>query len=274
MPEPTPLPRPRLSVVIPVYNERATIETLLHRVQATDVEKEIVVVDDGSRDGTQEWLAELARTIEQTGGTREVMLPTIHAPLRTHNLRVILHERNLGKGAAVRTGFRASRGRVVIIQDADLEYDPKDYLTLMTPIEEGRADVVFGSRFHGGPHRVMYFWHYVGNKVLTVCSNMLTNLNLTDMWAGFKAFRHEVIEELELTDNGFGVEVEMTAKLARSDWRIYEVPIAYYGRTYEEGKKITWRDGMRALGKLVRYNLLTPDPQPKRGLHAQTTAER
>ncbi|MBI2884898.1 MAG: glycosyltransferase family 2 protein [Candidatus Omnitrophica bacterium] len=266
MPDAVP-PRPRLSVVIPVYNERATIERVLHLVQATDVDKEIIVIDDGSHDGTREWLAELARTIEQTGGTREVMLPTVGAPLRTHNIRVILHERNQGKGAAVRSGFQVARGRIVIIQDADLEYDPKDYLPLMMPIEEGRADIVFGSRFHGGPHRVMYFWHYVGNKVLTVCSNMLTNLNLTDMWAGFKAFRREVIEELELTDNGFGVEVEMTAKLARTNWRIYEVPIAYYGRTYEEGKKITWRDGVRALGKLVRYNLLTPSPQPKRGLH-------
>ena len=222
-----------LSVVIPVYNERDTIEELLKRVQAVAIDKEIIVVDDGSTDGTRELLAGL-----MTPGP--------------HGVRVLLQDRNRGKGAALRRGFEAARGEIVLVQDADLEYDPADYAELLTPIDCGVADVVYGSRFHGGPHRVLFFWHSVGNKVLTTLSNMLTNLNLTDVWTCYKVFRAEVLRRLILREDRFGFEAEITAKVARAGWRVYEVPISYHGRTYAEGKKITWKDGVRGVWCTLR----------------------
>ena len=226
---------PRLSVVIPVYNERATIEELLKRVQAVALDKEIVIVDDGSTDGTRELLAGLAAA--------------------DGSVRVFLQPANRGKGAALRRGFAEARGAVVLIQDADLEYDPTDYPTLLEPIERGVADVVFGSRFLGGPHRVLFFWHSVGNWVLTTLSNMLTNVNLTDVWTCYKVFRAEVLRAITLKEDRFGFEAEVTAKVARGRWRIYEVPISYHGRTYAEGKKITWKDGVRGVWCTLRYGL-------------------
>jgi glycosyltransferase involved in cell wall biosynthesis len=226
---------PWLSVVIPVYNERATIETLLARVSAVAVDKEIIIIDDGSTDGTREWLA---------------ALPAASSPVR-----VLLQDRNRGKGAALRRGFEAARGAVVLIQDADLEYDPADYPQLLAPIERGVADVVFGSRFLGGPHRVLLFWHYVGNRILTTLCNVFTNLNLSDVWTCYKVFRAEVLGSLRLYEDRFGFEVEITSKVARAGWRVYEVPISYHGRTYAEGKKITWRDGVRGVWCTVRYGL-------------------
>jgi len=226
---------PRLSVVIPVYNERATIEELLKRVQAVPIDKEIVVVDDGSIDGTRE------------------LLRGLQAP--DSGVRVLFQETNQGKGAALRRGFTEARGAVVLVQDADLEYDPADYPQLLEPIERGVADVVYGSRFLGGPHRVLLFWHSVGNRVLTTLSNMLTNLNLTDVWTCYKVFRAEVLQQLRLREDRFGFEAEVTAKVARGRWRIYEVPISYHGRTYAEGKKITWRDGVRGVWCTLRYGL-------------------
>jgi len=227
--------RPRLSVVIPVYNERATVEALLKRVQAVPLDKEIIVVDDGSTDGTRELLAGLGAA--------------------DGSLRVLLQPENRGKGAALRRGFAEARGELVLIQDADLEYDPADYPALLDPIERGVADVVFGSRFLGGPHRVLLFWHSVGNRVLTTLSNMLTNLNLTDVWTCYKVFRAEVLRSITLREDRFGFEAEVTAKVARGRWRIYEVPIAYHGRTYAEGKKITWKDGVRGVWCTLRYGL-------------------
>jgi glycosyltransferase involved in cell wall biosynthesis len=229
---------PEISVVIPCYNEVSTIEAILDAVRASEIrDKEIVVVDDSSTDGTRERL----RTHEGEPG-----------------LLVIFHERNQGKGAALRTGFRAATGDVVIVQDADLEYDPKEYPKLLAPIRAGKADVVYGSRFAGGEsHRVLYFWHYAANKLLTLFSNMFTNLNLTDMETCYKAFRREVIQKIDLREDRFGFEPEVTAKVARMGCRIYEVGISYSGRTYAEGKKIGWRDGLRALWCVVRYNLLT-----------------
>jgi len=226
---------PRLSVVIPVYNERATVEELLKRVQAVPLDKEIVIVDDGSTDGTRELLAGLAAA--------------------DGSVRVFLQPANRGKGAALRRGFAEARGAVVLIQDADLEYDPTDYPTLLEPIERGVADVVFGSRFLGGPHRVLFFWHSVGNWVLTTLSNMLTNVNLTDVWTCYKVFRAEVLRAITLKEDRFGFEAEVTAKVARGRWRIYEVPISYHGRTYAEGKKITWKDGVRGVWCTLRYGL-------------------
>jgi glycosyltransferase involved in cell wall biosynthesis len=224
---------PKLSVVIPVYNERATIEELLKRVQAVPLDKEIIVVDDGSTDGTRDLLAGMG----------------------SPDLRVILQTENRGKGAALRRGFAEARGGVVLIQDADLEYDPTDYPALLDPIERGVADVVFGSRFLGGPHRVLLFWHSIGNRVLTMLSNMLTNLNLTDVWTCYKVFRTEVLRSFTLHEDRFGFEAEVTAKVARGRWRIYEVPISYHGRTYAEGKKITWKDGVRGVWCTLRYGL-------------------
>jgi glycosyltransferase involved in cell wall biosynthesis len=226
---------PWLSVVIPVYNERATIEQLLERVYAVDLDKEIIIVDDGSTDGTREVLAKLPETGEP--------------------VRVILQDRNRGKGAALRRGFEAARGAVVIVQDADLEYDPADYPQILAPIQRGVADVVYGSRFLGGPHRVLLFWHYLGNRALTTLSNVFTNLNLSDVWTCYKVFRAEVLRDLPLREDRFGFEVEVTSKVARRGWRVYEVPISYYGRTYAEGKKITWRDGVRGVWCTVRYGL-------------------
>lgn len=224
----------RLTVVIPVYNEVDTLLHLIERVQAVAVEKDLVLVDDCSTDGTRELL-------------RETAFPP--------NVRVLYHERNQGKGAALRTGFAAATGDMVIIQDADLEYDPQEYPKLLAPILEGRADVVFGSRFAGGEtHRVLYFWHFMGNKFLTLCSNAFTNLNLTDMETCYKVFRREVLQRISVEENRFGFEPEITAKIAKLRVRIYEVGISYDGRTYEEGKKIGWKDGVRAIWCIVKYN--------------------
>jgi glycosyltransferase involved in cell wall biosynthesis len=225
---------PRFSVVIPVYNERGTIEKLLERVQAVPLDKEIVVVDDGSTDGTRELLARLT-----ADGA----------------VRVFLQDENHGKGAALRRGFAEARGAVILIQDADLEYDPGDYPGLLGPIDRNEADVVYGSRFLGGPHRVLLFWHYVGNRLLTTLSNVFTNLNLSDVWTCYKVFRAEVLRDITLREDRFGFEAEVTAKIARGRWRIYEVPISYHGRTYAEGKKITWKDGIRGVWCTVRYGL-------------------
>jgi len=243
---------PKLSVVMPVYNERATIEKILERVQAVEIDKEIILVDDGSTNGTREFL-------EAVGQTAAVRNPDgrEHAQTTTHtaNIRVFFSDRNRGKGAALRRGFREARGSIVIVQDADLEYDPQQYSELIEPIEQGVADVVFGTRFQAGSHRVLFFWHYVGNKFLTTLSNMFTNLNLSDVWTCYKVFRREVLQEIELCEDRFGFEPEVTAKVAKKGWRIYEVPISYDGRTYAEGKKITWRDGVKAIWCILRYNL-------------------
>ncbi len=226
----------KLSIVIPCYNEAKTIRQIVERVRAAPVpDKEILIVDDGSRDGTRELLE------------REI------APLVD---RIIYHEVNRGKGAALRTGFAAATGDVVIVQDADLEYDPQEYPRLIGPIVEGKADVVFGSRFMGAEaHRVVYFWHMVGNKFLTLLSNMFTNLNLTDMETCYKVFRREVLAKIAIKEDRFGFEPEITAKVARLGCVIYEVGISYYGRTYAEGKKIGWRDGFRAFYAIVKYNV-------------------
>jgi glycosyltransferase involved in cell wall biosynthesis len=220
--------------VVPVYDERATVREILRRVRAVPVEKEVVVVDDGSTDGTREALAE-----EAHGG-----------------VRVVLHDRNRGKGAALRTGFAEARGRIVIVQDADLEYDPAEIPGLLQPILDGRADAVFGSRFLGGPHRVLYHRHRLGNALLTGLSNWATNLNLTDMETCYKAVRRDVLSRIALREDRSGFEPEITAKLARAGARIYEMPISYSGRTYEEGKKIGWRDGVHALRCVWTYGVL------------------
>lgn len=226
----------KISVVIPVYNERATIEQIVSVVRAADVgEIEIIVVDDASTDGTQQILKEKI------------------SPLTA---QVIYQPRNQGKGAALRAGFAAATGDVILVQDADLEYNPADYPTLLEPILSGKADAVYGSRFMGGrPHRVLYFWHMVGNRFLTLLSNMFTNLNLTDLETCYKAFRAEVIKNLDLREDRFGFEPEVTAKLAKARCRIYEVGISYNGRTYSEGKKVNWKDGFRAIYAILRYNL-------------------
>jgi glycosyltransferase involved in cell wall biosynthesis len=249
--------RPWLSVVIPVYNEKGTIEEILQRVQAADIghdhDKEIVVVDDGSKDGTRDFFAKLVNCREQ--GATSISLASDGTRLRIDNIQIYLQERNQGKGAALRRGFKEATGEVILIQDADLEYDPDDYPKLLGPIKDGRADVVFGSRFLGGPQRVHYFWHYVGNKFLTLLSDIFTNLKLTDMETCYKVFRREVLEGIKLESNRFGFEPEITAKISKGTWRIYEVPISYSGRTYKEGKKITWKDGVSALWCILRYNL-------------------
>jgi glycosyltransferase involved in cell wall biosynthesis len=227
---------PTLSVVIPCFNEVETIEQIARAVLASPVErKEIIVVDDCSTDGTREIL----------GSTVEPLVA-----------RVLYHERNRGKGAALRTGFAAATGDIVVVQDADLEYDPQEYPRLIAPILAEKADVVYGSRFSGGEsHRVLYFWHSVGNWVLTLVSNAFTNLNLTDMETCYKAFRREVIQSIRIEEDRFGFEPEITAKVAKMGCRIYEVGVSYSGRTYREGKKIGWRDGVRAMWCIVKYNL-------------------
>jgi glycosyltransferase involved in cell wall biosynthesis len=226
----------KLSVIIPVYNERDTVELLLQRVKAAPYEKEILLVDDASTDGTREILEYLAQ--DHRG-----------------QLRLLFHAQNRGKGAAIRTALKHVTGDIVIIQDADLEYDPQDYPRLLEPILDGHADVVFGNRFHGGPHRVLYFWHSVGNRLLTTLSNIVTNLNLSDMEVGYKVFRSEILQRLRLKSNRFGIEPELTVKVAKLGCRIYEVPIAYHGRTYAEGKKIGWKDGVAALYYIPRFRL-------------------
>ncbi|MFI5071640.1 MAG: glycosyltransferase family 2 protein [Terriglobales bacterium] len=240
-----------VSVIIAAYNERNFIEEILRRVQAVGVAYEIVVVDDGSTDGTREWLTEKHR-LQQAGETEAEILEG-RARLPLSNIHFLFQERNQGKGAALRRGFAEASGDILLVQDADLEYDPREYAKLIEPILDGRADVVYGSRFLGGPQRVHFFWHYVGNKFLTLLSDIVTNLTLSDMETCYKVFRKEVIRGMRLRSNRFGFEPEVTARVAKARWRIYEVPISYAGRSYEEGKKITWRDGVVTLYAILRY---------------------
>lgn len=224
----------KISVVMPVYNEKTTISEIIRRIKEVEISDEIVIVDDSSTDGTRNIL----KTYEKSDG-----------------INIIYHDKNMGKGAALRTGFERVTGDVIIIQDADLEYDPEEYSILLAPILDGKADVVFGSRFLGGPHRVHLFWHYVGNNLLTLISNIATNLNLTDMETCYKVFRTSLLQDIKLESNRFGIEPEMTAKFAKQRARIYEVPISYSGRDYSEGKKIGWKDGVEALYCIMKYNL-------------------
>ena len=227
-----------LSVVIPCYNERATVETLLRRVREVPLALEVIVVDDGSTDGTRD-------VLERLEG--EGLID-----------RLIFHEENGGKGTALRTGFREATGDVVVVQDADLEYDPQELPYLLKPILGGKADAVYGSRFLGGPHRVLFFWHSVGNRFLTLLSNMFTDVNLTDMETCYKMVRRELLQSLPLSAERFGIEPELTARLAQAGARIYELPISYHGRSYAEGKKIGWKDGVEALWAILKYNILPP----------------
>ncbi|HCG72474.1 glycosyltransferase family 2 protein [Nitrospinaceae bacterium] len=222
----------KLSIVIPIYNERETLETLIAKVNSVDYDKEILLIDDFSSDGTREVLKRYENK---------------------ENFQVLYHDHNQGKGAALRTGFSNVNGDIIIIQDADLEYNPADYGTLIEPILDGRADVVYGSRFLGGPHRVLFFWHSIGNMVLTTFSNMLTNINLTDMETGYKVFTKRVNDTLTFKCDRFGFEPEFTAKVAKNNFRIYEVPISYNGRDYSEGKKITWKDGVAAIWYIIKF---------------------
>ena len=228
----------KLSIVIPIYNEQATLAECVRRVLAVELplERELILVDDASTDGTQSVIQQIQQQ---------------HSDMP---IKVLIHEKNLGKGMALRSGFAQTTGDIVLIQDADLEYDPQDYGRLLRPILDERADVVYGSRFVGSEEkRVLYYWHYVGNRSLTMLSNMCTNLNLTDMETCYKVMRREVVEKLDIKSKRFGVEPEMTAKIAKGKWRVYEVGISYSGRTYAEGKKITWRDGVNALVTILRF---------------------
>ena len=243
--------RVKLSVVMPVYNERATVRAVVERVLTVPLEIELLCVDDGSRDGSREILQELASAKPQ--------------------VRVFLQPQNMGKGAALRRGIQEATGDFVIIQDADLEYDPAEYPSLLGPLMQDKADVVYGSRFlGGGPHRVLYFWHSVGNSILTLLSNAVTDLNLTDMETCYKAFRREVIQSIELKEARFGFEPEVTVKIAKRRLRVYEVGISYSGRTYEEGKKIGWKDGVRAVWVLLKYSRAKPRISAQSARNAQT----
>ena len=225
----------KLSIIIPVFNEENTIASIIQKVQSADYDKEIIVVDDASTDGTKDVLQKLSQQPK---------------------IKIFYHERNRGKGAAIRTAIKNITGNITIIQDADLEYDPVDYTILLKPILDGRADVVYGSRFQGGSHRVLFFWHYLGNKLLTLFSNVMTNLNLTDMETGYKAFKSNVIKNISLSSDRFGFEPEVTAKIAHNNnYKIYEVPISYSGRDYSEGKKIGWKDGVAAIYFILKYNI-------------------
>jgi glycosyltransferase involved in cell wall biosynthesis len=229
-------PKSKLSVVMPVYNEQATIAQVVRTVREADsgLETELIIVDDYSTDGTREVLRQLEQ--EAAGG-----------------IKLVFHDRNRGKGAALRTGFASVGGDIVLVQDADLEYDPLDYPRLLEPILRGRADAVFGNRFHGNSHRVLYFWHFQANRMLTLVCNILTDLNLNDMEVGYKVFRREVLEAITLRSNRFGFEPEVTIKVAKLGCRIYEVPISYHGRTYAQGKKIGWKDGVAAIYHMLKY---------------------
>ena len=231
----------KLSVLVPVYNEERTLEEIVRRVCAVPMPKEIILVDDGSKDGSREILTRLQEENRRAGDD-------------LNDIKVFFQPQNEGKGAALKTAVGHVRGDVVIVQDADLEYDPKDYPSLLQPIQEGLADVVYGTRFAGGgAHRVLFFWHSLGNRILTLLSNMLTNLNLSDMEVGYKVFRADILKGIELKSKRFGFEPEITVKLAKKGCRFYEVPIAYHGRTYQEGKKITWKDGLAALYYMIRF---------------------
>jgi len=234
----------KLSVLVPVYNEERTLEEVVRRVCAVQMAKEIILVDDASKDRSREILDRLK---DQSRRAND--------PL--NQIKVFFQSENQGKGAAIKTAISHVTGDIVIVQDADLEYDPKDYPALLEPIQDGSADVVYGTRFAGGgAHRVLFFWHSLGNRTLTLLSNMLTNLNLSDMEVGYKVFRAEVLKSIELKSNRFGFEPEITMKLAKKRYRFYEVPISYHGRTYEEGKKITWKDGVAALYYMIRFRLV------------------
>lgn len=246
---------PKLSVVIPVYNERSTIEDVLRRVQDVAIEKEIIIVDDGSTDGTREFLRELGGAGD--GNANTAALDRSGQRLNTANIRIFFQEKNSGKGAALRRGFKEVRGRIVVIQDADLELDPQEYHKLLEPIERGRADVVYGSRFLGEPRPRVESWHALANKFLTAVSNLFTRLALTDVWTCYKVFRRELLREIDIQEDRFGFEPEVTAKVARNHWRVSEVPISYHSRTYAEGKKIGWKDGVRGVWCTLKYGLFT-----------------
>jgi glycosyltransferase involved in cell wall biosynthesis len=242
----------RLSVVMPVFNELATLKMSIQRVAAIDLDKELVIVDDGSTDGSRELLSELSSAGLQS------WLPNPASQRGTNVARVHVQPKNMGKGAALRAAFALVTGDIVVIHDADLEYDPRDIPGLIKPIEDGIADVTFGSRFTGSPRRVLYFWHTVMNRGLTLMSNMLNDLNITDMETCYKAFRLDVVKAITIEEDRFGIEPELTAKVAKMSLRIYEVPISYHGRTYAEGKKIGWKDGVRALYCIFKYGLRRP----------------